>query len=202
MALVRITKPSPLAVSIEDVRDHLLMNGESDESLDKKIQTALNAAIDFVADKASLAVAVATYELRLPCWPYGRVIELPIAPVREVESVEYTDAQGVEQTIAPTGYTVEITQRSARIIFHNDLSLPSLGDDLLDRVIITFSAGFDEHQTESDDREIWRMPSSLRSAILMKAESDFEAGSMDSKAKADIDAAVESLIFKCRVMRY
>lgn len=201
MALIRVTTPLPLAVTLEDARSHLLLDEQSDKDLDDKITRALLAALQWAADMTSRAVAVASYEMRLNCWPRCRSLEIPIAPVREVEAITYRDADNVEQTVDPAQYQIAITDRTSWLTFAPEFSAPAVSHDYPFGVVIRVSAGFDAYETESADRDIYRMPAGMRQAILMKMESEFEAGAIDDAALARLAQSAENLILQNQVLR-
>lgn len=201
MALIRTTTPQPLAITLEDARSHLLSDAPSDKMLDEKITRALASATEHCATQTSIAIAVAKYEKRLACWPACRTIELPIAPVRSIESVKYRDVNEVVQTVAPSSYAIDVSDRTCWLRFASTFSAPTTSRLLPLPIVITLSAGFDAFASESADRDIYRCPPELRNAVLLRMEREFEAGAISADAIADLERSVASLLDNVRRIR-
>lgn len=95
--MVRLVEP-PVegVVTLAEVKDHLRITGTAEDTY----LTAILAAATEVAEQITRRqLAPATFELHLDRFPAGP-IDLPLPPLQSVESVTYTDPDGVEQTFA------------------------------------------------------------------------------------------------------
>ncbi len=100
------------------------------------VEGYIRAARAHVSERLHRQLCTATYELRLDQYPCGDVIELPIAPVQSVESIEYLDTSGQTQTL--TGYHVDCFGEPARVV---SASWPGT-QCVPNTVKITFTAGY------------------------------------------------------------
>jgi hypothetical protein len=79
---------------------------------------------------------------RFPCWQ----IEVPWPPLITVESIEYTDTDGTDQTLATSAYQASApigpTCRKGAIIPARDTTWPTIDAQAIDPVRITFRCGY------------------------------------------------------------
>lgn len=107
MSVVVITRPEPL-VDIDTAKAHLRVDHNDDDTLIAAYIAAACAHIDGPGGWLNAAIGAQTLELRRDSFIDRRCdsIDLPFSPVREVVSVKYLDADGVEQTADPTSYVL------------------------------------------------------------------------------------------------
>lgn len=103
MATRMISPPAEMAVTLEAARDHARANGTA---RDAEITIAVEALTADAEHLTGRAIINRTYEVTLPAFPCR--VRLPAAPVIAVQSVKYFDADGVERTLAPSGYLVDL----------------------------------------------------------------------------------------------
>ncbi len=131
-----ISKSSTLPVSLSDVKQHLAMDGTTE---DARITSLIWAADSLLQQQTSRAFVsqVWTYSL---C-SFGQRIELVKPPLVTVDSVKYYDADNVLQTVSTSAYLVHIVESDySYLMFNSDYSFPSLyARD--DSVQITFTCG-------------------------------------------------------------
>lgn len=100
MAVLVITPPENL-VSLDDALAHL-RDPYGEESLIDGYIAAASAWIDGPAGWLGRSIGTQTLELRTNA--FASCDRLPYGPVQLIASVKYVDAQGVEQTLAPSQY--------------------------------------------------------------------------------------------------
>lgn len=101
-ALIRSSAPASLAVSLDELKDHV---HELSSDFDTLLTTTLEAAIKYVEGVLGRSLVTQTWQLSLDRFP-GRKIRLPMGPVASVTSIKYTPTNDTEQTYASSNYTV------------------------------------------------------------------------------------------------
>lgn len=154
-----VTAPTAKCVSLDDARVHLREDGTEENAL---IEAAIAAAVQHLDGYGGIlgrALMKQDWQQFLPFWPASRSVELVLAPVLSVVSVEVRGADGQTVTIAPSAYRlVGGAGSSPRLLFNLDAALPALAS-APDAVAITFSAGYGEAAD--------KLPPALRAAILL-----------------------------------
>lgn len=95
-------------VPLEEARLHI--KADSDTTEDALIEAWITAAREVAEQYTGRALAVQTLEMALNDFPSEgcQVIELDMPPVASITSVKYTDAAGVEQTVASGDYALSL----------------------------------------------------------------------------------------------
>ena len=93
-----ITPPLGDPVTLDAATAHLRASGVDDESY---IYTLIRAATDYVEQFTNRQLNPATYELLLDSFPCD-AIHLPIAPIIQINSIEFTAPSGVDGVV--TGF--------------------------------------------------------------------------------------------------
>ena len=104
------TPPASEQVTLADAKLHLRVIDSAEDTL---IDAMITAAREHV--EKLLGYALVTQSLRATLVGFPASIELP-GIVTTVSSVKYTDADGVEQTLAPAAYAVDMSGGGARIV--------------------------------------------------------------------------------------
>lgn len=121
MALTIVTPPAVEPISIAEVRERLPIGDETDAQLADMIAAA-RERIDGRDGSLGRALITQTWDLWLDRFPArcrdgSGWIELPLAPVQSVTHVKYTDAAGVEQTMAvDVDYQLDLNSEPARVL--------------------------------------------------------------------------------------
>jgi uncharacterized phiE125 gp8 family phage protein len=129
-----------------------------DDHLTRLIKAATQQAIV----RSGRQLLTATYRLTIDCFPtcYGK-IALPLPPVQSVESINYYDAAGVQQTLAETVYRLLDQREPAEICLKSGQSWPTTYDEP-DAVEIDYTAGVCDTAAELPEEWEW-----FRQAILI-----------------------------------
>lgn len=150
-----ITAPVNSPISFEQAADHLRL----DEIERDTIESLIEVAREHIEGKngwLGRVLITQTWELTLDSFPCNG-IELPLAPVQEVESVTYLDQNGVRQTLSGANYTVTDTE-PARIIPVYGASFPT-ARCYPGSIKVTYVAGY------GDDSDF--IPSPIKQAMLL-----------------------------------
>ena len=95
MELKVITPPAAEPLSTAEAKLHLRVDHTSDDTL---ISALIVAAREHVENYLVGSLVEQTRVVYLSAWPYSP-FRLPYGPVQEIESVKYTDSDGVENTV-------------------------------------------------------------------------------------------------------
>lgn len=136
--LVRQSVAPGLPVSIADMKTHLR---ESSSGFDFEISAMIDAARQIIEgpDGAGIALTEQQYKLFLPMFPAE--VEIPLHPVRTIDSIDYTDVDGNPATVDPATYETSIVQ-GAKVRPKQNESWPST-DTVYDAVQVTFTCGYE-----------------------------------------------------------
>jgi uncharacterized phiE125 gp8 family phage protein len=143
--------PTAIPATINRVKSARRITSRSEDTL---LETYLNVAIESVQEFTRRQLVAARYRLTLPGWPKGgfgepqstfgredNAIELRRCPLIGVNSVKYYDSDGVQQTLATSGYDVFSTYEPALIkpSFGNIWPLARHREDSIQ---VEFTAGY------------------------------------------------------------
>lgn len=135
MPIKTIAAPSVEPVLLADAKLHLRVDGTDEDAL---IGAYITAARELAEAQTDRAYAEATYELVSS--GFGYVIVLPVPPVTAVLSVKYLDADGVEQTIAPSNYVEKLDALPPVVVPADGFEWPAT-NGAADAVRVRFTAG-------------------------------------------------------------
>jgi uncharacterized phiE125 gp8 family phage protein len=108
MALTIITAPATTPVSLAEAKAHLNVDHTDDDTLIQLIIEAATAHCDGPVGFLGRALVSQQWQLTLDEFPENE-IKIPLPPLIAVNSIEYDDVDGAEQTVDPTTYTVDLT---------------------------------------------------------------------------------------------
>jgi len=137
VGLTVVTPAGSLPVSRAEAKRHLgIADGETE--FDTLVDELLAAAIATVEEYTGRLLGSQTWKLVLD--DFSDAIELPRGPVSSVSWVKYFDTAGVEQTLAPSVYTVDLVSEPQWVVLNSDESWPDLLD-AVNVVSVQFVAG-------------------------------------------------------------
>lgn len=154
MPLKLITPPTALPLHVSDVRQHLKVDLTDDDNL--IVNVYLPEAVAHAQMETQRQLVAARYQYILDAFPgpslmgvplnqaFGipaHAVQMPISPVIQIVSIQYTAMDGTTQTMPSTDYIVDQTCNPTRItpVFGKiwPITLPQIGS-----VRITFDAGY------------------------------------------------------------
>jgi uncharacterized phiE125 gp8 family phage protein len=163
MAVRLITPPAVEPVTLEEAKLHLKVDHSEDDLL---IGSYIEGARIFAEKFTARAFITQTWELVLDEFPADE-IKIPLPPLQSVESVKYDDADGFEQTLATSGYSVDTANQPGWVV-PVTTGWPSSTFEGINSVRIRFVAGYDPG-TGSPVDLAENVPTSLKNAILLHA---------------------------------
>jgi uncharacterized phiE125 gp8 family phage protein len=115
MAITVVAPPDEI-ITREVAKKHLREDGSDQDDIIDLLITAVRQQIDAPKGWLGLALGYQTLQLTLDKFPCGD-IRMPFPPLRNVNSVKYDDADGVEQTLEEgADYTVDLLSQPGWII--------------------------------------------------------------------------------------
>lgn len=113
MGLKLLSGPGAEPVSIDEVKAHLRIDGNSEDALMSSLVLTSRLHIE-----AALGLALMTqqWQLVLDSWPAAGSVKLAIAPVQSITEVRIADKSGATTSVAASSYALEATGRPARIV--------------------------------------------------------------------------------------
>lgn len=189
-----ITPPPYEPISLAEGRRYIRMDDPiSEEDRDGQNADAagmIKAAREWYEDLTSTVLIRQTLEMSLDSWPCCGYIEIPRSPLISIDSIKYTDSDGVEQTWASTNYQTDIYSVPGRITLAYGGSVPSYRADL-NSWRIRFTAG-QVATAETEAGYQANVPERAKLAIKMHITGQDE-GNLD-----EMLPAAESVAFQLR----
>lgn len=137
--LIRLSQPSGLFVSLEDVKLQASIDFADDDAL---LIAFIKAATRLVEDRTGRTLLPIDLEWRGDAW--CEPLSVPVAPLRSVTEVVYLDQDHAEATLpAADWYAVE-TGAGVEVHFSDTFDWPTLSDRNNQPVRVRLSAGYDE----------------------------------------------------------
>lgn len=165
------TAPTSTAVTLEQVKAQCQI-AVGDTSRDDQLNQLIKAVQSQV--ERYCAIRVVPQTVTLPCDAFSDFCRVPEAPIKQVESVKYSDPAGVEQTLPAEIYEVRKDGLSPSIALKHGKAWP----EILPRSRITVSlvAGFDP------------VPADLVAAMLLMIAKQFSFSRSDLlKRREDVE---------------
>jgi uncharacterized phiE125 gp8 family phage protein len=134
-----VTGPVGEPVTLAECKQHARILYNDDDAVQYRfLKTAREEAEEYMQR------GLLTQTWRLALQHFYEIMFLPMAaPLQSVTSVTYYDANGVQQTLAPTVYTVDTYSRPGSVIRAANQIWPVLQTDRrLSRVVITYVVGW------------------------------------------------------------
>lgn len=143
-----MTKPITYTVTVEPTQEPLSLRelkqylrvtaSDFDEDL-RQILTAARRQVEHDTYRKLMSQTVVRYS---DDFPSGDEIEIRLAPIAAVVSVEYIDADEATQTFASSSYTTDLTTTPPRIVLDDGSSWPTVKSNFPNAVIVTLTAGY------------------------------------------------------------
>lgn len=159
-------------ITLEEARQHVRVDGDTtSESIDlpedKLLPIYITAAREHAENCTGLILTDALYELRVVVRQaegfchYGDAIELPVAPVAEVVSIEYQSQDGTDQHLDATSFVFDDHPRRPSVRPVYGQAWPRTRD-WLSPIRIRFRGAY----TTSDSPPV-PVPAAIKQAMLM-----------------------------------
>ncbi len=164
MDLILVTPPALEPLSLQEVKDHLRVDGMEEDSY---IEPLIKPAREWAEAFLNRALITQTWDLFLERFPRSSrtQIEIPLPALQQIVSVKYQDELDVEQTWSNTLYTVDTNREMGRIIPNVNETYPNTFGHIHD-VTIQFVAGYGLNQQD--------VPRAIMQGMLLKIGHWFE----------------------------
>ena len=192
MGLKLITAPAEEPVTLAEARAHCRVPS-SDTTEDALLQALIIAAREHCESWTHRRFITQTWDWVMDAFP-GWCVELPHAPLQSITSVSYVDGEGATQTLATSGYQVDVKTDPGRLMPAYGAVWPSTRSDTFNAVTVRFVCGFGLAAA---------VPRGIKAAMLLtighlwehrETVSDFELFEMPM--------GVEALLSPHRLMRF
>jgi len=147
MGLRLITPPTSEPLTLQEVKTHLRVDGEADDSL---INSLILSARQYAEKFQSRALLTQTWELTLDHFP-AMPFRLPLPPLQSVDEISYTDYAGNTTVIDAADYVVDTASFLGRIDHAFGKYWPSVTLRPINGVKITFTAGYGDTAADVPD---------------------------------------------------
>ena len=117
-----VTPPTYIAVSLDEIKDHLRVT-HTDE--DPYIQALLMTAQGQVESYLNRKLITQTWKAFFDDWPDGDAIVLPFGQLQSVTNVKYTDSDGDQSTFSSDDYIVDTDSEPGRVVLGYNESWPT-----------------------------------------------------------------------------
>ncbi|RWF70254.1 MAG: hypothetical protein EOS26_23630 [Mesorhizobium sp.] len=196
--LIRLSQPSGLFVSVDDVKAQAVIETADDDAL---LTAYIKAATRFVEDRTGRILQPTELEWRADGWREPFCI--PAFPVRVVTEIVYLDEDQVERELAPGDWYMVETSEGAEIRFTDAFSSPSLSDRRNQPVRVRFSAGYDDPDASGsgDDPELEQDPMDRLIVMILVAHWYGKREPVSADAVNSVPFSADALIAMRKVYR-
>ncbi len=163
-----VVKPPVEPVTVAELKAQCRIDVDDEDTL---LDIYISAAREWAEKFCQRAIVEQTVEWALDAWPCGSV-ELPWGDVIEVESVTYTDQDGVAQVWNAAEYEVETYSELARLYPAFGYSFPAARCEP-GAVVVRYRAGYAPDDGSPTDYT-GNVPAAIKAAILMTAAHWYE----------------------------
>jgi uncharacterized phiE125 gp8 family phage protein len=108
VGLVLVTGPTAEPITLEETKSFAHITTADDDAVIASLITTARQMFDGPNAWFGRALMPQTWAYSLPAFPAG-AIELPLPPLRSVTTIQYVDANGATQTLAPAAYVANTT---------------------------------------------------------------------------------------------
>jgi len=193
--LARVTAPAGRPVTLQEAKDFMRVDTADEDAI---IERAIDAATAYIDGPRGIGHALVEQQwaLRLDAFPWGRIV-LPLSPVQTVDTIDYTDTAGNQQTLDPARYIVSTGREPATVEPAFNENWPSTRL-IADAVKVTFTVGYAPASGSPPDYGA-NVPADLKAAVLWLVAHIHENRLPATKDGADpLPFAVENIIGRYR----
>ncbi|HNW09988.1 MAG TPA: head-tail connector protein [Candidatus Rifleibacterium sp.] len=156
------TQPAAEPVTLAEAKVHLRIIDDTEQ--DSLIEALIGVAREYAENVTGRALITRTVTAVCDAFPVGDSIELPVGPLVDVTSVNYTDTDAT--TTAFADYTADDYSQPPRIVLNDSASWPSANLAPVNPISIVYRAGFGSSGAD--------VPKTIRQAILLLVGHWFE----------------------------
>lgn len=137
-----VTEPAVEPLTIEEVKANLRFPYDYEN---ERIRALITAARKYVETTTGRALITQTLRLTrdyFPGWKEGYTFRLPMPPLQTVTNIQYTDVDGVTQTVTAAEYVVDATSIPGRIALAYGYEWPVDVIEQIGSVKVNYVAGY------------------------------------------------------------
>lgn len=191
MTLTLLTAPAEPLISTSDAKAWLRVTSSAEDALIASLVAAAQGYLDGRDGILGRALVTQTWAYTLPAFPSGSLV-LPLPRVQSITSVEYFDADGVEQTLSSAVYRLVANDDDALLEVVDGETWPS-AMARNDAVTITFVTGYGAASA---------VPAPITTAAKLLLANWFEArAATTDKPMSELPMGVRALLMPYRVPR-
>lgn len=181
---VRVTEPAGPVVTVAEMIEHARANAEDATLLAAYVEAA-TAHFDGLAGVLGRCLVNQDWRIGIDAWPAGGIIRLPFPDV-SAATVKYSDADDVEQTVETGLVEIGSDELGSFVRLRTAFTAPTLHDDRLDPVRVTFTAGYGAAASA--------VPMPIRVAIMMRAAHFYEHREAVGEVMAEVPSGPDMLV--------
>lgn len=202
MALRLLTSTAAIVDLMTLAEAKAFIRANNDTSQDAIISGLIKAAQSHLMQYLNRSFTITEWDLVLDAFP-AEPIQLPVAPVRGVSAISYYDADGVQQTLAPSSYYVDSVSEPGWVLREVDTDWPATLA-AANAVQVRFTAGYEpvEGGSGSDgDDELGNVPPDiiLAAKVLVSHWYEHREPVITGTIVSEMPMSVKSLIQPYRV---
>lgn len=184
MPLILMSGPAVEPVSLSEAKLHCRIDSETEDTL---LSSLILAARLHIEQQLDLALISQSWSFYLDQWPENDHVELPLAPLMNVQSIKTYNAADEATSVDLADYSIDTASRRPRIAFNSGVSQPFPGRSI-NGIGIAFTAGYG---AAADD-----VPMPIRQALKMLVAHWYEAREpvVIAQHAESVPATVASLI--------
>lgn len=135
---VRVTGPTQDIVTLQDLREHLRLDGTEEDALLERMASAAASHID--GPRGTLGRCLVTQTWSYPFSSWADELCVPLPDVSAV-TVKYRDENDAEQTVDAADFEIVPTDYGTSVFFR-DFTAPTLVDDREFPISVEVTAGY------------------------------------------------------------
>ena len=189
MSMLMTAAPAAEPVTLAEAKAQLRVDGNAEDAYITSLIVTSRLQIE-----AALGLALMTqrWRLTLDDWRGAGIVELPMWPVKSIESIEISQGEGSATTLSSASYHLDGMAKPARLVLKDEA--PPQPNAIAEGIAIDFTAGFGIIAAS--------VPQPIRQALLLLVTHWFENREPSAtKNGARIPDAVSSLLAPYRVVR-
>ena len=106
--------PTVEPVSLAGAKAWLKIDGADEDELVGALVTSARLVVESATRRMLISQS---WRLVRDAWPGDNVVDLPLAPLRQIDAIRVIDAAGVARALAPETYRTDANADAARLIF-------------------------------------------------------------------------------------
>lgn len=133
----RTGPPAAEPVTLAEAKLHLRVDGNDEDAYITGLITVARMAAE---DRLERSLVNTPWRVALD--GFADAITLPMPPIVSVQSLKYWDADGVQQTLAGTGYVLDAASEPGRLVPAPGQAWPATQSGRVNAVEVNYTAGY------------------------------------------------------------